>query len=81
MSSDKATNLGGIRIDDVELTRKPIQISGCSYAYLAGTSMATPRISGIAGLLKALDPSLTNLEIIEVILSSVDVRGSLEKKL
>ena len=81
LSSDKAFRSNGVRIDDVELTRTPIKISGHSYAYIAGTSMATPHVSGIAGLLKALDPSLTNSEIIETILKSVDTMSSLENRI
>ena len=43
--------------------------------------MATPHVSGIAGLLKALNPSLTNLEIKAAILKSVDLVSSLENKI
>jgi subtilisin family serine protease len=43
--------------------------------------MATPHVSGIAGLLKAFDPALTNLEIKAAILQSVDPLVSLQNKI
>ncbi|MFZ4766044.1 MAG: S8 family serine peptidase, partial [Roseimicrobium sp.] len=43
------------------------------YQNLSGTSMATPHVSGACALVKAFKPSLTHLEIRDVILGSVDV--------
>ncbi|MBI5410125.1 MAG: S8 family serine peptidase [Nitrospirae bacterium] len=80
LSSDASTNSDGVYLDDIKLTRTPLNISGYSYAYYSGTSMAAPHVSGAAGLIKALKPQLTNLEIKAAILNSVDAKTSLTGK-
>jgi len=78
--SDLTITYDGVYIDDVVLTRKPISISGYNYTSYQGTSMATPHVSGVAGLLKAWNFGLTNLEIKDAILNNVDVKTSLTGK-
>jgi len=51
-----------------------------NYAYMTGTSMATPHVSGVAALVKAVNPSLTSEQIKNIILSTVDVKSSLSGK-
>jgi subtilisin family serine protease len=51
-----------------------------NYAYMSGTSMATPHVSGVAALIKAVNPSLTSEQIKNIILSTVDVKSSLSGK-
>jgi subtilisin family serine protease len=53
---------------------------GDRYFSKSGTSMATPYVSGVAGLIKAWNPDLTNIEIIDAILNNVDVISSLTGK-
>ncbi|MGL1904381.1 MAG: S8 family serine peptidase, partial [Fibrobacterales bacterium] len=43
------------------------------YATYKGTSMASPQVAGVAGLLYSLNPSLTATEIKSLIMESVDV--------
>jgi len=51
-----------------------------NYAIMSGTSMATPHVSGVAALIKAVNPSLTSQQIKNIILSTVDVKSSLSGK-
>lgn len=48
------------------------------YKYLSGTSMATPHVSGVAGLIKAALPDLTPAQIKARILARVDLIDSLQ---
>lgn len=42
------------------------------YAYMSGTSMATPHVSAIAALLLAAKPQLTNAQVVDIIKSTAD---------
>jgi hypothetical protein len=80
LSSDSSITYDGVYLDDVKFARKPVNISSYSYKNNNGTSMAAPHVSGIAGLIKALNPALTNLEIKNAILNSVNGKSSLVSK-
>lgn len=45
---------------------------GARYFYMQGTSMATPYVSGLAGLIKSLHPELNALQVKYTILNNVD---------
>jgi subtilisin family serine protease len=79
-TSDASIIGDGVYIDDVAVTAAASSYSADSYGYYDGTSMATPHVSGLAALLKAHNPALTNREIKAAIESSVDTKSSLNNK-
>lgn len=62
---------------DVAAPGKDIRstINNGSYGYISGTSMATPHVSGLAALIKSYVPDLTNVELEEIIIATVEDRG------
>ncbi len=68
----------GCFIDDMTLTVSSTAYDNTSeYGYKSGTSMAAPMVSGIAALLKAYKPALTNSDIKAIIENTVDPKASL----
>jgi subtilisin family serine protease len=49
---------------------------GNSYTTLSGTSMATPHVSGVAALVWAKNPSLTNVEVRQILDDTADYLGN-----
>ena len=79
--TDSSTNGDGVYIDDLKLTREPIEINTYGYEYIDGSSMAAPHVSGVAALVKAQNPNYTHLQIKDAILNTVDKKDSLDAKL
>ncbi|MBN1167299.1 MAG: S8 family serine peptidase [Methanospirillaceae archaeon] len=53
---------------------------GSKYVYMSGTSMATPHVSGLAALLKAVKPGLSAVQMKNLIIQGVDPLSSLSAK-
>lgn len=70
----------GAYIDDVQFSSFPETYTGNEYDYYNGTSMATPHVSGLAGLLLGYKQNLTWSEIKNLILWNGDQKSSLENK-
>lgn len=49
---------------------------GNTYAYAAGTSMATPHASGVAALYWSYNPSLTNAQVGRALIKNADDKGT-----
>lgn len=56
-------------------------LPGSKYGYMQGTSMATPYVSGLAGLIKSMRPELNALQVKYTILNGVDHVDSLAGKI
>jgi subtilisin family serine protease len=82
LESDSAGNYDGVYIDDVVLKRKTVNISDYTYGSYgwSGTSMAAAHVSGVAGLILSVNPSLTYSHVKDIILNNVDVNASLSGK-
>ncbi|MCS6976039.1 MAG: S8 family serine peptidase [Gemmatales bacterium] len=50
------------------------------YASYNGTSMATPHVAGVVGLIRAVDPNLGYQQVVSAILNNVDVKSQLVGK-
>ena len=75
--SDSSVNYDGVYIDDVQLIRESIAINNYGYGYMSGTSMASPHVAGVAGLVLSVNPSLSYSQVRDIILNNVDAKASL----
>ncbi len=72
-NSTKASNFGKTSVDlfapgtDIYTTNR-----NGGYEYVSGTSFSAPFVTGVAALLKSIDPTLTGTQIKEIILNNVD---------
>ncbi len=82
LQSDSIGNYDGVYIDDVVFNRQTISIDGYTYESdgWSGTSMAAPFVSGVAGLIWSVNPSLSYAQVKDIILSSVDKKPSFTGK-
>lgn len=67
-------------IDDITITAHDNTYNANSFAYLTGTSMATPHVTGIAALIKSRNPAFTNIDIIDAIFRGAEAKPSLSGK-
>jgi subtilisin family serine protease len=69
---------GGTHIDDFQVTSSSSDYSAdTQYDYFEGTSMASPHVAGLAGLIMAAFPTASNTEVKGRILNGVDSKPSL----
>jgi subtilisin family serine protease len=74
------TASSGVWLDDLNLSCYAPLSTPPAYAYLQGTSMAAPQVSGSAALLFSEKPTATVEEVRDALLSSVDPVSSLANK-
>jgi subtilisin family serine protease len=71
----------GVYLDNVRIVCVAGHPSATTdYQFFQGTSMATPHVAGLAGLLLSVNPSLTVAQLRNAILSTVDRKTSLSGK-
>lgn len=52
-------------------------VPGNGYAYLSGTSMASPHVAGVVALMMSINPDLSFADVREALMASVDAKTSL----
>ncbi|UCH82014.1 MAG: S8 family serine peptidase, partial [Nitrospiraceae bacterium] len=80
ITSDSSINGEGVYLENISITRRPIEISEFNYSSASGTSVAAPFVSGVAGLILAVNPELTSIQVKNKILNSVDKIPALSQK-
>ena len=66
---------GSIAVDDVRI--RCLSGTARAHEFRSGTSMAAPFVSGVAALLRSLDPTATPAEVISAVTTGGDPLGSL----
>ncbi|MDP9438521.1 MAG: S8 family serine peptidase, partial [Actinomycetota bacterium] len=83
-SKDSLAGFSNYGAASVDLSAPGVSIlstlPGDTYGGYSGTSMATPHVSGVAALLKAMNPTADDATLKDRILKSVDAKSSLSGK-
>jgi subtilisin family serine protease len=77
LRSDGSVNDEGVHVDDATVRCLSTSYDASDFNSIAGTSMATPHVAGVAALLWAKKPAATVDEVRNALLSSVDVTPAL----
>lgn len=83
LETDGTRVFGGYHADDIQITAPNTSVaahSAADYAFLNGTSMATPNVAGVAALVWAADIGLTVAQLKSRILDNADVNPALAGK-
>jgi subtilisin family serine protease len=75
--TDSSGTEDGAYIDNLSITCTSTTFTGTEYESEAGTSMVAPHVTGVAGLLLALHPTLSPCQIRDMILNNVDAVAAL----
>jgi len=79
LTSDGSAVYDGFHIDDVVVASAGLSTANV-YGFYAGTSMAAPHVAGLAALIMAAEPTLTNLQVKDRILNTGDNLAALVGK-
>ncbi|MCB9497668.1 MAG: S8 family serine peptidase [Fibrobacteria bacterium] len=83
-STDALASFSNWGLTSVDLAAPGVSIysaaPGGGYQYMSGTSMATPHVSGAAGLVLAKNSSLSPVELKQILMSSVDPISSVASR-
>ncbi len=79
LQTDDSIQKGSFFIDDVRV--EGIESISADYKYISGTSMATPQVSGVAGLIRSVNTSLSATEIKDIIINTVDKKPAYAGKM
>ena len=82
--NDLLTSFSNFGLSSVDLAAPGMNIWSTylngNYSSMSGTSMATPHVSGVAALVKSVNPRLSARQIKNIILNNVDSKSSLSGK-
>jgi subtilisin family serine protease len=78
--TDSTITKDGVKIDDFALYKRDKLVSAHGYAFLTGTSMASPQVAGAAALVRGLLPRATVDQVRSLLLNTVDPLPALSGK-
>ncbi len=80
LRADNNVFFDGVYLDDIFLSGIKWRFSGDEYGFKSGTSMATPVVAGVAGLVWSAAPALNYAQVRQVMINTVDLLPRLAGK-